>query len=372
MLPSCARASRRVHPGAGCPMKIALIAPPFIPVPPVRYGGTELHLAHLARGLRQLGHHPVVFANGESSIEDAELRYLYPRAEWPLRDGLYSSLKDLNHSGWACREAAADCDLIHLHNAPGLTFSRYLDRPVAYTVHHPWEPPLAEFYRHFPAVQFVAISRRQALGYRLPRLQVIPHGLDMSAYRPGGEKREWLAFLGRIAPIKGVHAAIAVARRCGLPLKIAGEIQPLFRDYWEQRIRPQLDRQIEYIGEVGLEGKNELLGRAVALLFPIEWEEPFGLVMVEAMACGAPVLAFARGAAPEIVSPRVSGWLCQDVDEMARRAADPGIPAASCRAWAAAHFSLERMAADYAALYQHMLLSAPRPAASGQPAVLAA
>ncbi len=335
-------------------MKIALIAPPFISVPPPRYGGTELHLAHLALGLRRRGHHPVVYTNGESRLK-VELRYLYPRSEWPIHDNLHSSLKDLNHSSWACREAA-DCDLIHLHNAPGLAFTRFFTGPVAYTLHHPWEPALAEFYRHFPDVHFIAISQAQSAAYRgFAHLHVVPHGIDLNSYRLGGGRREWLVFLGRIAPIKGVHLAIEVARRAGLPLKIAGEIQPIFREYWERQIRPQLDGRIQYVGEVGLEEKNALLGGALAMLFPIEWEEPFGLVMLEAMACGAPVLAFPRGAAPEVIAPGVSGWLCRDVAEMARRAAVPGIAAESCRAWVAARFSLERMVADYERIYCHML-----------------
>ena len=345
-------------------MRIALIAPPFIPVPPPRYGGTEMYLAHLARGLRLLGHEPVVYANGESQIE-AELRYLFPRSEWPINDPLHSSLKDLVHSSWACRDAIADCDILHLHNAPGLAFSRFIPQPVAYTLHHPWESALAEFYDKFPDAHYIAISRSQAARYgRMRHLNVIRHGLNLEAYRVGEGKREWLAFLGRIAPIKGVHTAIEVARRAGLPLKIAGEIQPIFRQYWEQRIEPHLGDGIEYVGELGLEGKNELLGKAIALLFPIEWEEPFGLVMLEAMACGAPVLAFPRGAAPEVIEPGVSGWLCRDGEEMARHAAALAIPASACRGWVAEHFSLARMAGDYVAMYTRMLADgAERPAA---------
>ena len=131
----------------------------------------------------------------------------------------------------------------------------------------------------------------------------------MRMYTAPRGKRSHLTFLGRIAPVKGTHIAIEVAKRAGIPLKIAGEIQPMFRDYYETRVKPHVDGNfIEYVGEADLAAKNELLGNSLALLFPIEWEEPFGLVMIEAMACGAPVLAFANGSAPEIVRDGVSGY----------------------------------------------------------------
>ncbi|MGH9541930.1 MAG: glycosyltransferase family 4 protein [Terriglobales bacterium] len=335
-------------------MRVALIAPPFISVPPQRYGGTELFLANLARGLQQLGHEPVVYTNGDSAL-DCESRWLFPHMEWPIRCDLHGSLKDLVHSSWACHDAMENCDVVHLNNAPGLAFSRLLSKPVAYTLHHPHDISLSEFYRHFPEVHFAAISRAQAARESVPRLRVIHHGLDLDAYRLGEGRREYLCSIGRIAPIKGIHTAIAVARASGIPLKIAGEIQPFYRDYWEQRIRPQVDGGlIEYVGEADLAAKNDLLGGALAFLFPIEWEEPFGLVMLEAMACGAPVLAFPRGAAPEVVCNGVSGWLCRDAGEMATRARAPGIEPAACRAYAARHFSALGMARAYARMFLAM------------------
>ncbi len=336
-------------------MRVALIAPPFIPVPPPRYGGTELFLAQLANGLCRAGHEPVLFTNGESTVQ-CETRWLYPHMQWPVQDELQASLADLNHTSWAVREASRDCDLLHLHNAPGLAVSRLSDLPVVYTLHHPLVPELSDYYQSFPDVSFVAISHDQASRKPMPRLSVVHHCIDLQHYRHGTEKREFLVFLGRIAPIKGVHHAVEVARRTGIPLKIAGEVQPVFRDYWETSIRPHVDgKLIEYVGEADLKLKNELLGKARALLFPIEWEEPFGLVMLEALACGAPVLAFARGSVPEIVKPGVAGALCRDLDEMVRQAAAIEASPEECRAYVAREFSPERMVESYVAIYEAAL-----------------
>src|SRR5205807_2208006 len=151
---------------------------------------------------------------------------------------------------------------------------------------------------------------------------------------------DYVAFLGRMAPCKGPHLAIEVARLAGVHLKLAGEIQPVFRDYWEAQVRPHIDgEQIEFVGEADRGLKNRLLSRARALLFPIQWEEPFGLVMIEALACGTPVLAFAGGAVDEVVKDGETGWLCRDVADMAARIVSLDIPAAACRDVVAERFS---------------------------------
>ncbi len=339
-------------------MRIALVVPPFIAVPPKHYGGTELFVAELAEGLRAQGHHPVVYSVGESTV-DCEVRWRRPRGVWPIESALESSLDDLDHASWACKDAAADCDIIHLNNAPGLIFSRFLPTPMVYTLHHPREDSLSRFYASFPGVHFVAISHSQARAERRPGAAVIHHGLRLDRYRVATGARDYLCFIGRLAPIKGAHTAIEAARLAGMPLKIAGEIQPQFRAYWEREVRPRLAGGIEYVGEVDLEAKNELLAGARALLFPIHWKEPFGLVMIEAMACGVPVLAFARGSAPEVVDNGVSGWLCADVAEMARRAVEPGISPAACRAYAERRFQARRMVECYLNLYRRAAASLP-------------
>jgi glycosyltransferase involved in cell wall biosynthesis len=334
-------------------MRIGLIAPPFIPVPPRVYGGTELFLAQLAEGLKRLGIDVVVYCNGDSTV-GVEKRWLYAQAQWPIDGEVYANLKDINHTSWAVRDALIDCDVVHLNNLPGLAHSRFTDKPFIYTVHHPHEPGLSAFYRHYPDVQYVTISDFQRQREILPLVRTIHHGIDLSLYRLREKKQAYLSFLGRIAPIKGTHLAIRVAKRAGIPLKIAGEVQPLFRDYFEAEVKPQLDgRFIEYVGEVDLAAKNELLGNSVAMLFPIQWDEPFGLVMIEAMACGTPVLALPGGAVEEVVRNGVSGWVGRSWMDMVRRlpSVSTDFVPAQIREYVERNFSVDRMARDYADCY---------------------
>ncbi len=337
-------------------MRIALIAPPFISVPPANYGGTELFIAHLAVGLKKLGHEVVVYANGESKVP-VECRSLYQSSEWPIDGEVHGSLKDLNHSGWAVADAQADCDLIHLNNAPGLVHSRFISKPFVYTIHHPHEPALSDYYGYYPQVSYVTISHFQRRKETMPRLSTIHHGLNFSKYRLTTDKQPYLAFIGRIAPVKGTHLAIAAAKKAGLPLKIAGEVQPLFREYFEKEIKPNVDGKfVQYIGEADLQEKNDLLGNAQALLFPIQWDEPFGLVMIEAMACGTPVIALPGGSVPEIVKDEVSGFVCSNVDQLAQRAKEAGrFKPTEVRHYAERMFSLDTMVRKYADLYRQIL-----------------
>jgi len=336
-------------------MRIALVAPPFIAVPPARYGGTELFIAQLAEGLQQRGVDVVVYCNGESTVP-VERRALYPKSQWPLEGEIYDNLKDLNHTTWAVADAAKTCDVIHVNNVPGITLSRLSAQPMVYTMHHPHLDGLSEVFGYFPDVEYVTISDFQRDLEKMPRMRTIYHGLDLSQYHSMEKKQDYLAFIGRIAPSKGPHLAIAAAKKAGLPLKIAGEVQPMFRDYFEQEIEPHLDgNSVEYIGEADLEAKNELLGNSRAMVFPILWDEPFGLVMIEAMACGTPVLALPGGSVPEIVRDGVSGYLCRDVEDMAQHARDLAIPPQVVRAYAEERFSLVRMVKEYQALYEELI-----------------
>jgi glycosyltransferase involved in cell wall biosynthesis len=335
-------------------MRIALIAPPFIPVPPTHYGGTELFIANLAQGLKARGHEPVVYTIGESTIP-VERRWMYEKSEWPLQGDVHNNLKDLAHSAWAVRDAAQDCDILHLNNAPGLATTPFVELPIVHTVHHVHEPALSTYYGNYPDVNYVTISRFQMTREAMPRMRAILHGIDLSLYRLQERKQPYLSFLGRIAPIKGVHLAIEIAMKAGMPLRIAGEVQPMFRDYFREEIEPQIDGKfIEFVGEMNLEEKIELLGNSMALLFPIQWNEPFGLVMVEAMACGTPVLAFSKGSVPELVRDGISGYVGNTVEELASRLRDVSIPAARVRSYAEQHFSLQRMADEYIALYEEI------------------
>ncbi|MGB0124819.1 MAG: glycosyltransferase family 4 protein [Silvibacterium sp.] len=336
-------------------MRIGLIASPFISVPPARYGGTELFIANLAEGLERKGIEAVVYCNGESRVK-AEKRAYYPRAEWPLATETSGMLKELDHVSWSIEDAAETCDLIHINSAPAITYSRYVPTPFVCTLHHPYEVALARMYERYPEIHYTAISEHQASVHPTLAVTTIHHGIDMTQYRLQTRKEDYLCFLGRIAPIKGAHTAIEVAKRAGIRLKIAGEIQPIFQEYYDTMIKPHVDgRFIEYVGEADLEMKNELLGGSLGMLFPIQWKEPFGLVMLEAMACGTPVFAFPGGSVPEIVLPGVSGAISSSVEEMADAVRNTKCSPREVRAWAEQRFSVEIMVERYIELYESIL-----------------
>lgn len=312
-------------------------------------------MAELALQLQSKGVDLTLYTNGESTLP-VPSKWLYEKQEWPLSGDAEANLKGLNHAAWAVKDADDEADIIHLNNAPGLTLHRFTDLPIVYTVHHGYEEPLSKFYSHFPEVAYVTISDFQRKKLRLPRIRTIHHGIDLSRYTVQRKKEPYLSFLGRLAPAKGTHLAIEVAQKSGIPLKIAGEIQPMYRDYWENVIKPKVDGKfIEYVGEVGLEGKNELLGNSMAMLFTIQWDEPFGLVMVESMACGTPVLALPGGSVREIVQDGVSGYVANSVEELVEYTKNLDFSPESVRAYAQEYFSAERMANDYIGLYSEIL-----------------
>lgn len=336
-------------------LRIALIAPPFIAVPPADYGGTELFVAQLAEGLRNRGIEVVVYANAESTVQ-AELRWRYQTSEWPIKKPERSWIRELHHTSWSIRNALDDCELIHAQSPQALAFSEFVDRPFVLTLHGPHEQYLSEYYADHPHVEYVCISEAQCRQESLPHMSTIHHGIDLSLYRFIENKRQYLSFIGRIAPIKGTHIAIEVARRTGIPLKIAGEVQPAYREYFDKKVRPQIDgKLVEYVGPADLQAKNELLGNSMAMLFPIQWSEPFGLVMVEAMACGTPVLALPGGSVPEVIQEGVSGHICRNIRELTKRAQRLNFRAHEVRRYVEDNFSIEKTVGRYAALYEEVL-----------------
>ena len=340
-------------------MRVALIASPFISVPPVGYGGTELFIANLAEGLVRLGVDVDVYANGESRVK-ANLRSRYPEQDWPLSSETSGLSKELDHVSWAVDDAEASCDIIHVSSALAIPFSRFSSRSFVCTLHHPAEARLTEFYERYSEVSYTAISRHQASLHPTLYPTVIHHGLDLEKYRFEESKQPYVAFLGRICPIKGAHNAIAIAKRAGIPLKIAGEVQPIFRDYFETQIRPHLDgRNIEFVGQADFALKNELLSRATGLLFPIEWQEPFGLAMIESMACGTPVIAFPGGAVEEVIDNGISGRVCRDITEAAAALTRESFQPNVVRHRAEMRFSADAMARRYLGLYFSLLSTMP-------------
>lgn len=336
-------------------MRVALIASPFIPVPPREYGGTELFIAHLAEELQRQGVQVVVYANGESA-PGVETRWLFEHSQWPIKHDEYDQLKDLDHTSWAVADAERDCDIIHLNTAQGLVCSRFVRKPLVYTVHHIMQHNLGDFFSRFPEVDYVCISEFQCQGEPMAKKRTIHHGIKLTDYRLQKDKQQYLSFIGRIAPIKGTHLAIEIAKQSGIPLKIAGEVQPAYREYFEAKVKPHIDGKfIEYVGLADLAAKNELLGNSLAMLFPIQWDEPFGLVMVEAMACGTPVLALRGGSVPEVVQEGVSGFVRRSAKDLAKCVAQLPLPAEAIRNCVEERFSLRRMARDYMALYTEIV-----------------
>jgi glycosyltransferase involved in cell wall biosynthesis len=299
-------------------MRIALIAPLYESVPPKLYGGTERVVAHLTNALVERGHEVVLFASGDSHT-DAQL---VPCREVALRLDKQLSWDIPAHLAMLAEilKRAMSFDILHFHldcfHLP--LFKDILDRTLT-TVHGRQDiNDLAMLHRHYPNYPLVSISHSQRRP--LPHLrwiQTIHHGYPKSQYTFSAKTNGgYLAFLGRVAPEKGVDRAIEISRRAGLPLRIAAKVDSADKDYFEARILPLLDSPgVEFIGEIGEAEKSEFLGNACALLFPISWPEPFGLVMIEAMACGTPVIAFNQGAVPEIVRHGLTGFIVETVQE---------------------------------------------------------
>jgi glycosyltransferase involved in cell wall biosynthesis len=334
-------------------MRIAMISTPFLAVPPRDYGGTELVVHELVEGLVERGHQVTLFATG-NSCTSAELRSLFLGPQWPPTE-----LTDLNHVSWAfARIAEGDYDVVHAHTAAALAVGRLLPNlPLVYTLHHSREQALSEFYRHFPDAQYVAVSadqRRREIP--LPRCTVIHHGLDPTRYAWTERPAAYVCFVGRFSRGKGPHTAIDVAARAGLPIRIAGETHAPDQTFARAELEPRLQLpHVTYFGPVGLTEKMPLLRDARALLAPIDWDEPFGLILIEAMLSGCPAIAFSRGSVPELVEPGVTGFVVNSQEEMVAviRPGGPldGFDRRRCRARALQRFSRARLVLDYERVY---------------------
>ena len=349
----------------GRSLRIAQIAPPWVSVPPATYGGTEVVIDQLSRALAARHHDVLLFATGDSTCP-VPRRSLYEHELGTTGP----TLAEIRQALWA-HGAARDVDVIHDHTLVGPLLAAHGDGPpVVTTVHAGLTPEIREVYRAMPdRVTVVAISTAQRVALRAAGItvdRVILHGIDVEMFRPGSGAGGYALFLGRMAPTKGAHRAIRVARAAGVPLLLAAKIwEPEERTYFEETVEPLLGPDARYLGEVGGRRKAELLSGAVALLNPIRWSEPFGLVMAEALACGTPVLAFAEGSAPEIVHDGVTGFLCEDEDDMSARLRDVAkLDRGRCRAEAVERFSTDRMASDYLALYRSVTCAPSRLVAS--------
>ena len=346
-------------------MRIAQVAPLYESVPPRLYGGTERVVSYLTEELVRLGHDVTLFASGDSQTS-AELVPVCARA---LR--LAGCVDQLAHHVLLLERVYQEVsrfDLVHFHiDYLHFPLSRRHDLAHLTTLHGRLDiPDLRPLYREYADVPVVSISDAQRAPLPGANWQAtVYHGLpdDLHTFRarPGKD----LVFLGRVSPEKGLDRAIEIAGRAGMRLKIAAKVDRADRDYFNEVITPLLRRagpRVEFVGEVGGQDKDEFLGDAYALLFPIDWPEPFGLVMIEAMACGTPVIAWRRGSVPEVMEDGVTGFVVDDLDEAVRaveRVAD--LSRAACRRAFERRFSATRMARDYLAVYRRLLQQRSRP-----------
>jgi glycosyltransferase involved in cell wall biosynthesis len=339
-------------------VKIALVAPIEESVPPTKYGGTERVIASLADQLIELGHDVTLLASGDSVskaklvpvIERSNRSYIRsePRT-WFNRqvDALYKTVNTLDKQNF---------DIIHNHiDATLLLFQNFLKTPIVTTFHGPVEYFTNTLYKDQP---FVSISDSQRkLAKQLNYVATVHNAIDVAKFTFNDKPDDYLVFLGRFHPDKGPEQAIEIARRTGRKLIMAAKVDPLDRAYFDKSLRPLIDdKQIVYMGEVDQKEKIKLLGRAQALLSPIQWEEPFGLVNIEALACGTPVVTMNRGSMPEIIKDGQVGFICTSLDEMVERLKEVGkISRINCRRHAEKYFDSKLMAERYLAAYQKVI-----------------
>jgi glycosyltransferase involved in cell wall biosynthesis len=353
-------------------MRIAQVSPLFESVPPRMYGGTERVVSFLTEELVRQGHQVTLFASGDSVTS----AYLVSPIDEALRLGdptIDQTVPQVLQLDQVAR-AAHEFDVIHWHvDAMHLPLTRRIPTANVTTFHGRLDDldraALLQTFGDHPVVSISDAQRQPVPG--LGWVATVYHGLPADLYRPQAGDGGYLAFLGRISPEKGPDRAIEIARRAGMALRIAAKVDGLDREYFETTIRPLLgDANVEFIGEIDDREKEAFLGGAAALLFPINWPEPFGLVMVEAMACGTPVVSFRCGSTPEIIRPGVSGFLVDDIDGAVEAVGHVGdLPRAAVRAEFDRRFTVERMANDYISVFEEIIRGREMPggrAAAGE------
>jgi glycosyltransferase involved in cell wall biosynthesis len=349
-------------------MRIAQLAPLWECVPPPAYGGIELVVGLLTDELVRRGHEVTLFASGDSTT-DATLSSIHPRA---LR--LDSSVKEysvyealqLSH---LCQRAN-EFDVIHSHMGfAALPYSKLIKVPTVHTLHGVFTPDNAKLFQHAKEQPYISISKAQVdpqLG--LNCVATVYNAIDVTRHRfyLAADEPPYLAFLGRMSPEKGPHHAITIAKQVGIPLKMAGKVDPVDEEFFKNEIEPHIDgHQIQFLGEANHAQKNELMGRAIATLFPITWREPFGLVMIESMAAGTPVVAMRMGSTPEVIDHGRTGYLCDTVEECVQAVKNiDKIDRLACRDHVASYFSVTQMTNGYEEVYRQVAASAASTVAS--------
>jgi glycosyltransferase involved in cell wall biosynthesis len=336
-------------------MRIAIIATPWTPVPPAGYGGIERVVDLLAKGVQNAGHEVLLFATGDSTCP-VPTKWALEEAE---HERIGMAVPELRHVIHAY-EAAKEYDIVHDHTIMGPVYSqRFPDLPVVTTIHGPFNEELIDVYQSIAdRVPIITISHAQGRAApHIPVAKVIHHGLDVSEFPMGTGEGDYCLFLGRMTDVKGAHRATEAAHRAGVPLILAAKMRESWeKQYYQSHVEPYLNQRMEFVGEVEGKEKLDLLGNARCLLMPIRWNEPFGMVMIEALACGTPVLAYAEGAAPEIVEEGKTGFLCDNEEELAQAISKVDqIDRNACRAAVEGYFSAERMVAEHIELFEEVL-----------------
>ncbi len=341
-------------------MRIAQVAPLWESVPPKRYGGTERVVSYLTEELVRLGHDVTLFASGDSETQ-AELVATCPES-LRLNENLLNSDAPMVLHYQRAFASGRDFDLIHNHlDFHAFPLARLYSAPVVTTVHGRRDlPELMPLFREFRDQPLISISdaQRQPMPWA-NWIGTVYHGLPRDLYQFQPRQGSYLAFLGRMAPEKRPDHAIRVAQATGIPLRMAAKVDRANREYFERVIEPMLDDPlIEFIGEIHDGEKNDFLGDALALIAPFDWPEPFGLVLIEALACGTPVLAYRRGSIPEIIEEGVTGFVCEGVADMAEMVTQvSGLDRRLCRESFEERFTVDRMAQEYVLLYEALLES---------------
>jgi glycosyltransferase involved in cell wall biosynthesis len=340
-------------------MRIAQVAPLWERVPPPAYGGIELVVSLLTDELVRRGHEVTLFATGDS-ITLAQLESVHARAvrlDPLVKEYQIYEMLQLTQ----VYDRADEFDIIHSHmGCAALPYAKFTKTPTVHTLHGVFTPDNEKMFAYAHNQPYVSISdaqREARLG--LNCVSTVYNGIDVDSYKFYAQPSEppYLAFLGRLSPEKGPHLAIEIAKRTGWRLKMAGKVDIVDQEFYETELKPHIDGdQIQYLGEANHVEKNTLMGNAHATLFPITWREPFGLVMVESMAAGTPVIGMSLGSAPEVIAHGETGFLCQNVDEcVAALDRISSLDRAACRQRVIEHFSVQRMTDGYEAVYRQVL-----------------